>query len=94
MPGKAHTHTAKWRRCVEAVQGKNPGVDAYAVCTAQLGPSLLADTDVDLSDDGKPFVWNGAGTFGKPFKKKPKPGAAVPDTPIACATRVRLRLSK
>jgi hypothetical protein len=69
MPGTKHKHTAKWRRCVEEVQSKNPSVDAYAVCTAQLGPSLLSD-DMPDEDDGQPFAWNGSGSLGKPFKKR------------------------
>lgn len=77
MPGTEHKHTAKWRSCVEQVSEKNPDVDPYAVCTAQLGPSLLTDDMVD-TDDGQPFVWNGAGALGKPFKRKLRTDLAPP----------------
>lgn len=69
MPGDKPHHTAKWRRCVEEVEEKNPDANAYAICTAQLGPSLLSDGVKD-EDDGKPFVWNGSGALGKPFKRR------------------------
>lgn len=38
---EAH-HTDKWRRCVDDVTQKSPDANAYAVCTAQLGPSTEA----------------------------------------------------
>lgn len=47
-PGKTPHHTDKWRSCIDDVQaqidaGKLPsGSSAYAICTAQLGPSIEA----------------------------------------------------
>jgi len=40
-PGKGH-HTDKWDRCVQDVSKKGSADNAYAVCTAQLGPSVEA----------------------------------------------------
>src|SRR5262245_15841397 len=70
MPDKPHIHTAKFRRCVEEVEAKNPDVNAFAVCMASIGKeeALLSDGQADQTD-AENFVWNGKGALGKPFKR-------------------------
>jgi len=52
--GDKDIHSDKWKRCVKQVQTNNPEVDAYAICTAQLGAeSFKSNTYIKMVEEKK-----------------------------------------
>lgn len=102
MPGNRPHHTDKWRSCVQKVDEKGTG-NAYAICTAQLGPSIesreervrkqaMATLKVGMDDaDGD------RGDVAEPATKMPRsnghsgvPGGLTPAPPLTMASRCAL----